>query len=320
MGPFFLEEDFMPFSRFLATALIICALPVTAMAQATPPAAAQAPAIAAPTANTPAQAVSDSRPVTRGELPALIEETLANNPEMIIKAVQKMRDKQMAESRIRSKEALQKYKGEIASDTESPMVGSSNPDITIVEFFDYHCGYCKQLLPAIAQIVKDDSKVRFIMKEFPILSEDSVAASRAALAVNRMSKDKYFGFHQALMKNQGKFDEKTVMDIAKKQGIDTSKLKAEMARPEITAILDKNRAMAEALGISGTPALIIGDEVTPGAVSYDELRKMIENVRAGKSATATDAPAAAPVMAPAAAPAAPAAPSAPVAAPAAPKN
>jgi protein-disulfide isomerase len=302
----------MPFSRFFVTAIALIALPAAALAQATPPASPQTPVIAAPASTAPAQATGDNRPVTRGELPALVEEVLSNHPEMIITAVQKMREKQMAEARAKAKEALQKYKAEIASDTETPAIGSTNPDITVVEFFDYHCGYCKQLLPAVNQIIKDDSKVRFLMKEFPILSEDSVAASRAALAVYRISKDKYFPFHQALMKHQGKFDEKSVMDIAKKQGIDATKLKSEMAKPEITAILDKNREMAQALGISGTPALIIGDEIAPGAVSYDELRKMIENVRAGKSATALDnepAPAA-----PAAAPGTPAAPAA------APKN
>jgi protein-disulfide isomerase len=138
------------------------------------------------------------------------------------------------------------------------------------------------MLPVINDLMKEDKKVRFVFKEFPILSDDSVTAARVALAVNRVAKDKYFAFHQELMKANVKFDEKMLLDTAKKVGADATKVKAEMAKPEITAILDKNREIAGALGVSGTPAIIMGNSITPGAVDLPTIKKMVAAVRAGK--------------------------------------
>lgn len=250
------------FSRLLLTTLTFaCALPLAAHAQA--PAAA-------------------SQPVTRAELPALIKEALMNEPEMIMEAVKKLREKSEAEAAQKAAEALVKYQKDLFNNPEMPSTGPANADVTIVEFFDYHCGYCKHMLPVINQTLQEDKKVRFVFVEFPILSEDSVLAARAALAVNRIAKDKYFDFHQELMKASGKFEESTLLEMAKKVGVDPAKVKTEMAKPEITTILDKNREMAGAMNISGTPGLILGGEVTPGAVDYDMLKKMIAATRSGK--------------------------------------
>ncbi len=234
---------------------------------------------AAPAAPTPADA---GRPVTRGEIPALVKEALLNEPEMIMEAAKKLREKQEMASRKQAEEGLKKYKDDLFNNPDSPVVGAKDADVTVVEFFDYHCGYCKHMLPVINQILADDKKVRFVFKEFPILSEDSVLAARTALAVSRVAKDKYFDFHSALMKANGKFDEKMLLDTAKKLGIDPAKVKAEMAKPEITAILDKNREIATALNISGTPAIILGDEIAPGAVDVETMKKMLAAARAGK--------------------------------------
>lgn len=277
----------MSVSRLLTASLSLALLPVAALAQ-TPPAAAPAaePAAAAPVAAAPVAAAPVSgnagAAVTRAELPALVKETLMNNPEIIMEAVKKMREKQEAEGKKKAAEGLAKYKADLFSNAELPSVGPKDADVTVVEFFDYHCGYCKHMLPVVNQALAEDKKVRFVFVEFPILSEDSVTAARAAIAVNRIAKDKYFDFHQALMKSSSKFDEKMLLDAAKKLGIDSTKLKAEMAKPEITAMLDKNREIAGALNITGTPAIILGDEIAPGAVPYDTLKKMIAAVRSGK--------------------------------------
>jgi protein-disulfide isomerase len=285
----------MSFSRFLTISTALALLPLAATAQSAAPA-------------TPAAAPSDARPVTRGELPGLIREALMSNPEMIKEAVQKLREKQEAEAKKKTAEAMVKYKDALFNDASSPSVGDAKTaDVTFVEFFDYHCGYCKHILPDITKLMSEDKKVRFIFKEYPILSEDSVTAARAALAVNRIAPDKYFDYHTALMKNEGKFDEKALLDIAKKLKIDTAKLKTEMASPEITAILDKNREMGTELGISGTPSLVIVDTLVPGAVPLEDMKKMVANVRSGKKADEGTMYAPTP---PAAAPTAPAAPKA----------
>lgn len=298
----------MPLSRkLLITVSAVCLLPLAALAQtATPPApgadapasvvpgaaanptaaattaatAAAVPATAPVAAATPAPAAA--APVTHGELPALVEQILVENPDIVMKAAQKMREKQVADSKKQASQSLEQHKSDIYGDTTSPTIGDPKGDVTVVEFFDYHCGYCKQMMPSLQQLAKDDKKVRIIFREFPILSEDSVTASRAALAVNNIAKDKYFDFHMALMKTTGKFDEKAIMAAAKKVGINTDKLKTEMASNDITAQLDKNRELGESLGIRGTPALIVDDQLVPGAMPYDDLKKMIEQIRSGK--------------------------------------
>lgn len=286
----------MSLTRSLLVSVSMIGLSFAAFAQNPPAAPAPAPAIAvAPTPAAPA-----ANAVTRQELPALVKEVLMNDPDIIMQAVQKLRDKKAAEAKQKTAEAIVKYQAELTSE-DSPSVGDSKTaDVTIVEFFDYHCGYCRHMLPDITKLLNEDKKVRFVFREFPILSEDSVAAARAALAVNRLDKTKYFDFHSAMMKQEGKFDDKAFAAIAKKIGISADKLKAEMAKPEITAILDKNREIGEAIGVSGTPALVIGSEFTPGAMSYDDMKKAVAAAREKKGGAA-----AAPT------PAAPAAPEAP---------
>lgn len=285
-------------SVFAAALLPFAAAAQTPAAPAIPTTPAAAPAIVAPAA-APAAAASPAAPVTQGELPALVRKILMDDPEMIRDAVQKLREKQEAEAKQKASAAMAKYKNDLFNDAAAPSAGAKDADVTIVEFFDYHCGYCKHMVPALTQLLKEDKKVRVVFREFPILSEDSVNAARAALAVNRLAPDKYFDYHTALMKHEGKFEEKDLAAMAKKIGISADALKAEMAKPEVSAMLDKDRTMAQELGISGTPGIIIGDTIVPGAVPYEELKKMVDNVRAGRKPDEA-APAAAAPAAPAA--------------------
>jgi len=135
------------------------------------------------------------------------------------------------------------------------------------------------MLPDIAKLVDKDKKVRVIFKEFPILSNDSVTASRAALAVNRIAPDKYFAFHTALMQSSGKFDEQSITEIAEQQDMNINKLKSEMAKHEITTILDKNRMLGEGLGLRGSPAIVAGDKLVQGSLSYEGLKNIVNAVR-----------------------------------------
>jgi len=252
----------MSFKRFLvATSAIALMLPFSAMAQSADPKA----------------------PVTHEEFSAMLKDALMKNPEMIVDAIKELQQKQKAQTAKEVEKAIDKNHDALF-DASAPSIGDPKGDVTIVEFFDYHCGYCKHMLPVITQLNKDDSKVHIIFREFPILSEDSNTAAYAALAVNRLYPDKYFAFHTALMGTSSKFDDKSLSEIAKKLDLDWKKIKKEMDSPDIKAAIDKNRAMAEDIGIRGTPALIMGKQLMPGAVSYDDLKKMVANVRAGKPA------------------------------------
>jgi protein-disulfide isomerase len=249
---------------------------------------------AAPAANTVIAPAGDaSAPVTRGEIPQLVKDAILADPEVIMQAVRKLRDKQEEEGKKASAEAFEKNKAILLNDTVSPSIGDAKTaDVTIIEFFDYHCGYCKQLLPTMQQLINEDKKVRIIFREYPILSEDSVTAARAALAVHRIAPAKYWDFHTALMKSQGKYDEASLSAIATQLGIDANQLKTEMTKPEITEYLDNNRKIGEDLGVRGTPAMFIGNKMLPGAVPYATIKRLVEEVRTGKAAPAPTAPAA----------------------------
>lgn len=258
----------MTLSRFLLTATLLTTVIMPAYAQD----AGKSAGISNPDA-----------PVTRGEFQDMLRDAIMKEPDLIMKAVYKLRDIQEAESKKAAAESFAKHKAELENDATSPQVGPKNADVTVIEFFDYHCGYCKKLYPTITQLIKEDKNVRVIFREYPILSEDSVTASRAALAVNRIAPDKYFAFHGALMNSQQKFSEDMLLATAEKLGIDPKKLKDEMDKQVITDMLSQNRNIGQDLGIRGTPAIFVGEKMLPGAVPYSTLKQIVDQVRSGKS-------------------------------------
>ncbi len=239
-------------------------------------------------------------PITREELPNLVRQILESNPDMVAVAMEKYKEKKAAEVGQAIRDAITKNHDNLVNNPDSPAIGNKDGDIKIVEFFDYRCGYCKRFAPDAARLVKEDANIQIIFKELPILSDDSKLAAKAALAVHRLAKEKYFDYHLALMKASGKIDEKNLLETARKLGINSAKLKAEMTTSEVSAIVDNEIALATELKIDYTPALIINDEMHYGETSYDTIKKAIEEARKAKTP-----PAATPV-APAAAPIAPA--------------
>lgn len=263
-------------SHVIALLSSICLLPIQALA-AQPATSSTAP-VSTPA---PAVATNGNEPVTRDQLPGLIKEALLKDPSILTEVVEKMQANQEAEIASKAKEAIAKRKQDIFSDPNSPVVGGANADVTIVEFFDYHCGYCKQALGSFSKLLDSDKKVRIIFKEYPILSEDSRLASKAALAVNRIAKDKYFEFHKAMFNANGVINERFISEQAKKLGVDPDKVKTEMAKPEIEAMLEKNKELGMAIGAMGTPAIIIGENFYPGAIPYEAIKKGVAKIRSG---------------------------------------
>jgi protein-disulfide isomerase len=229
--------------------------------------------------------------LTKEDVQAIVKDTLMDDPEIIMRAMEKLRAQKAEQTKKNAKKGLETYKTELYEDKGIPTVGASDKDadVTLIEFFDYHCGYCKHFLPEVNKLIAEDKKVRVRFIDFPILSEDSKLAAKAAVAVHRINKAKYFEYHSALMKEKGKFDEKGLLDLGSKIGIKPEKLKEEMNSPETQAQLDKNRKLAQSLGITGTPGIIVGSEVIPGAMQYEELKKVVEKARAeAKNAKAED--------------------------------
>lgn len=214
----------------------------------------------------------------------IVRDYLLKNPIVIREAMQALQVKEEQEKQELVANNLRNLRKEIFSDPNSPTTGNSNADISIVAFFDYNCGHCKNSLPALNEILKTDSSVRIIYKEFPILSPQSQLGAQAALAANRQGK--YVEFHNALIAAQ-EINEDVIKQISEKLGLNYETLKKDMNDGKTNESLANNYKLATDLGINGTPAYIVGGQIIPGAVNADALTNIIAAERAklsGKTA------------------------------------
>jgi len=207
----------------------------------------------------------------------IVRAYLLEHPEVIRDAIEALQAKEQAAKANQQAGALAQFKEQLLADLASPVAGNPMGDVTVIEFFDYKCPYCKRVTPALADLLAADKGVRLVFKEFPILGESSVLAARAALAAQKQ--DRYFEFHNALMAHRGDFDEAAIETLAKATGLDVEKLRADMKVPEIDQQLAANHTLAKALGIRSTPTFIIGDQVVPGAISIDDMKALIAAAR-----------------------------------------
>ncbi len=227
----------------------------------------------------PAAAQEALNPAQKLAVETIVRDYLRDHPEMILEALQNLEQRREAEQQERSRQTLAERRGELFNDPATPVEGNPKGDVTLVEFFDYRCGYCKGVSATLADVVRQDGNVRLVLKEFPILGPASVVASRAALAAWRQDRTKYMLFHKAMMDAKGELTESRVLQIATSQGLDADRLAKGMQAPEINSALQRNLELAKALEISGTPAFIIGEQVVPGAVGADGLKKLIAEAR-----------------------------------------
>lgn len=209
----------------------------------------------------------------------LVRQYILDNPEVIIESMQNYQIRQHLAEQEAAATAVAKHRDEIKNDPSAPVAGNPDGDVTVVEFFDYRCAYCKRVFPTVQDLLKSDGNVRYVFKELPILGPDSVTASHAALAVWSLDPQKYFEFHSALMEARGTLGEAQVLAIAKKVGLDPDKVKKAMAKPEIEATIQRNLVLAQALNIQGTPAFVVGDTLVPGAIDGDQLRELVAAAR-----------------------------------------
>jgi protein-disulfide isomerase len=206
----------------------------------------------------------------RRAIEAIIHDYLMQNSDVLIDALRVAED-------AKAKEALSNRRGEIFDDPAAPVGGNPQGDVTIVEFFDYRCPYCKQVQPSLQALLDEDRKLRFIYKEMPVLGPPSVTAAHAALAAR--SQGKYEAFHTAMMATKGQITDDVVYGVAGSVGLDVDRLKRDMAAPEIDRAVKANLALADALDIHGTPGFIIGDHIIPGAIDLDALKDLVADVR-----------------------------------------
>jgi protein-disulfide isomerase len=233
----------------------------TQMAQA--PSSTSEPAAAAQKQDQSTPAAGAFSAAQRKEIEGIIKEVLMNNPEILLEAQNALEAKMDKIQAERMAVALKEHAGELFRPANSPVVGNTKGDVPVIEFFDYNCGYCKKALSDVAKLVDKDKKVRVILKEFPILAKGSEEASKVALAAKMQGK--YWEFHRAMLESQGQANEASALRVAEKLGLDMTRLKKDMASPEVKKEIDETRELANKMGIQGTPHFIVGDKVIPGA-------------------------------------------------------
>ena len=231
-------------------------------------------AIAIPALDASAQGLNRSQ---QDEVREMIRSYILANPEVIVEALNLLEERQKTEAAAGQAAALRQRQSELRDDPGSPSVGPATADVVVVEFFDYRCPYCKQVVGPIAELLRGDPRVRVVYKELPILAPDSAVAARAALAANLQGA--YRPFHAALMARRGAYDDATIAAVAAEVGLDPARIRADMNRPEIAAQIERNHALARDLGIRGTPAFVIGDTLVPGAIDLATLRSLVAKAR-----------------------------------------
>ena len=207
----------------------------------------------------------------------IVREYLIEHPEVLEEAMKVLRAKRQGEKRARTRAAIGKNRAALLSHPMSPVSGNPKGDVTLVEFFDYQCGYCKRSLKPVMDLLAADRRLRIVWKELPVLGPASRFAARASMAAAKQGK--YLAFHKALMGARGKPSEGSVMAVARRVGLDAERLRRDMKDPAIEAYLDETYRLARKLGIDGTPAFVIGDTLVPGAVGAARLKRLIAKAR-----------------------------------------
>jgi protein-disulfide isomerase len=227
----------------------------------------------------PASAADGFTDAQKSELGDLVRDYILEHPEIIQEALVALEAKKKEAEAAELTQAISGMKDVLYSSTRQAILGDPKAPITLVEFFDYNCGYCKRALADTLAMLEADKDVKIVLKEFPILGPGSVEAARVAVAVNLVAPDKYLGFHKALLGTKGHADEASALDAVAEAGIDVEAVKARMKDPEVANTLEEVYTMANRLGLSGTPTYVIGDEVVFGAVGVDELRTKVAAMR-----------------------------------------
>jgi len=217
---------------------------------------------------------------TRAEFEQLIKDYLTRNPEVVQDALDLLENRKAAAKAEKQKAAIKANYADIFSSTRQVTL-NRNGDVTLVEFFDYNCGFCKRALSDLLDLMKADPNLRVVLKELPILGPGSVEAARVAVAVRMQDPGgaKYLEFHRKLLENRGPNDKARALAAAQEAGLDMTRLNRDMASEEVGRTIDESARLAKALGINGTPAYVVGDKVIVGALGRSVLKEVVDAAR-----------------------------------------
>ena len=217
--------------------------------------------------------------VNRAEIESIVRDYLVKNPELLLEMQQALETKQREEQRVANLEVIESAKDEIFNAAYDGVVGNPDGKTTIVEFYDYNCGYCKRAQEDMLALTSADPDLRFVLKEFPILGPDSTKAHVVSMAFRALMPEKYGDFHNQLLGATGRASEASAIKIAVSLGADEAKLREEMKNPAINAAFEKTYELANRLAITGTPSYVVGNEVVFGALGQELLAQKIAEAR-----------------------------------------
>ena len=228
-------------------------------------------------ASTGPQSLSDGQ---RSEVEGIIRNFLIANPEIVRDAIDAMQAKDDAATAAQQVAAISANKDLIFSSPRQVVLGNPKGDVTLVEFFDYNCAYCRRAHADMLKLLQDDPKLRIVLKEFPILSDGSVQAAQIAAAVQLTAPDKYAAFHNELITDPGEVDGAKALAVADDLGLDTTALKVKADSDAAKAFVSEAHDLADKLNLTGTPSYVTADQVVVGAVGYDALKAAVDKARA----------------------------------------
>lgn len=207
----------------------------------------------------------------------LVLETIRENPGIVMEAVAILEQQQAAAENIARTNVLTNQRNLLEQDPNAPVLGHLEGDVTVVEFFDYNCSFCRRAMAEVQGLLEDDKNVRLVYREWPILGEGSVFAAKAALAARKQGK--YEEFHWALMGMSGRAEEASVIRIAGEVGLDVAQLRKDMEAPDVGEHIETSMGLAQSLGFNGTPSFVIGEELVPGFVKKSQLVEIVDTAR-----------------------------------------
>jgi protein-disulfide isomerase len=222
----------------------------------------------------------------RSEIEKIIRDYLVRNPEVLQEVMQEMERRQAAAEAEKHQEAIKSLSGLIFNSPRQVVIGNPKGDVTLVEFYDYNCAFCRRALADKIELMKTDPNLRIVLKDFPVLGEGSTAAAQVANAVRIQDKTggrKYFEFHQKMFNSRGQVDRARALAVVREIGFDVARVEKDMNTPEVKQSLEEVFKLAEALNINGTPTYVVGNQVVVGAVGLEKLREAVNTTRCGKT-------------------------------------
>lgn len=232
---------------------------------------------AAPAAPSSDAAALDDRQVAAVE--GLIRDHLIANPEIIRDAIDELQRKEFEAEQAAQLTAISEESDLIFASSRQAVLGNPEGEVTLVEFFDYNCGYCKRAHADMKRLLDEDPSLRMVLKEFPVLGEGSVEAARVSAAVNIMAPEKFAEFHDTLLLGPGRIDGDRALAVAEEMGLDIAEIRELSSSDEVRATIEESYVLAEKLSLTGTPSYVTGKEVVVGAVGFDTLKAKIEEAR-----------------------------------------